>query len=446
VTPPHLPANRAVPTRRSASPPPASAQQAHAASPVLRNAPVDARTALARCASLLNAYEAREILAYAEVYYVGVPAVKVAPTAHAASNFGFDTASHHYRATPRDHIAYRYEIRSVFGRGAFGQVLKCYDHRAKGFVAVKVVINTPQMLVQGRAEMAMIAALNAGDPSGQSHIVRMLDTFEFRGHVCAVFEVLGQNLYEYSRRNGFRPMQLADVRRVARQMLRALAFTHAHGIVHCDMKPENVLLVPDASPLSICVIDYGSACRVGQRHFDYIQSRFYRAPEVILGIPYGPPMDLWSFACIVAELVAGRPLFPGDSEDGELRLHMEVLGQPPPAVIADAPRAALFFAPDGRPRTAVKPGRSLERASQIHDPQLLELLARCLDWHQRTRITAEQALEHEFFAVRRPAQPPRPAQQQPERVLRRGTSPPPSVRRGQSPPRKKTPPRGRRAG
>jgi len=83
--------------------------------------------------------------------------------------------------------------------------------------------------------------------------------------------------------------------------------------VHCDLKPENIMLKqPNKS--GIKVIDYGSGCMHNERIYTYIQSRFYRAPEIILGIPYTSAIDMWSFGCILAELYTGFPLFPGESE------------------------------------------------------------------------------------------------------------------------------------
>jgi dual specificity tyrosine-phosphorylation-regulated kinase 2/3/4 len=276
--------------------------------------------------------------------------------------------------------------------------LKCYDHKLKQFVALKILVNTPQMRVQGRAEVSFHSSLNHADSEGCSCVARMLDTFDFRGHICAVFEVLGQNLYEYVRRSGFRSLPVLDVRRVGREVLEAVAFTHANGIVHCDLKPENVLIVPNSAPLSVRVIDYGSACRIGQPHFSYIQSRFYRAPEVILGIPYGPPMDVWSFGCLIAELVAGQPLFPGETEAEALRLQMELLGTPPKEVIAGAARREKFFDAGGCPIEPPANRRTLGSTTRTSDPELLELLLRCLEWDQERRITAEEALRHPFFA------------------------------------------------
>jgi dual specificity tyrosine-phosphorylation-regulated kinase 2/3/4 len=381
-----------------------------------------------------------EILNFPEIFFLGYPSSKVLPTTSSCHNFGFDLASHHYKANPRDHIAYRYENRSVLGRGAFGQVLKCYDHKTGELVAVKIVINTPQMAVQGRAEMDMVTRLNRDGAASRCNVVKVMDTFIFRGHICAIFELLGQNLYEHCRSIGFGSMPMPQVKRVARQILKALAFIHSHGIVHCDMKPENILLVPGTKAIEVRIIDFGSACHIGQKHFDYIQSRFYRAPEVIFGIGYGPPMDIWSFACIIAELVAGKPLFAGESEANELHLQMELLGIPPESVIAEAKRGSLFFHSDGRPREPLgKRAKSLEKMTRIHDPELVDLLMRCLEWDQSTRITAEAALNHPFFRQPEPVPTPLPsakklnevvpAPQKTPRQKKKGVSPPPAVQR-----------------
>jgi dual specificity tyrosine-phosphorylation-regulated kinase 2/3/4 len=99
------------------------------------------------------------------------------------------------------------------------------------------------------------------------------------------------------------------------------------NIIHCDLKPENILLKsPDKS--GIKVIDFGSSCFYQQRIYTYIQSRFYRAPEIILGIPYTTAIDMWSFGCILTELFTGYPIFPGESEQEQLALIMEMKGIP----------------------------------------------------------------------------------------------------------------------
>jgi len=96
-------------------------------------------------------------------------------------------------------------------------------------------------------------------------------------------------------------------------MLQALKFMRDENIIHCDMKPENILLKSKVKS-GIKVIDFGSSCFSDKRIYTYIQSRFYRAPEIMLGIPFTTAIDMWSVGCILIELYIGVPIFPGESE------------------------------------------------------------------------------------------------------------------------------------
>mgnify|MGYP003685684935 CR=1 FL=1 len=115
-------------------------------------------------------------------------------------------------------------------------------------------------------------------------------------------------------RDRCRGLSISLVRFFAKQLLQALVLLRREGIMHCDLKPENILLRNLQSP-TIKIIDFGSACYAAQRPTStYIQSRFYRSPEVLLGHPYGVEVDTWSLGCIVGEFFLGLPLFPGESE------------------------------------------------------------------------------------------------------------------------------------
>jgi dual specificity tyrosine-phosphorylation-regulated kinase 2/3/4 len=348
-----------------------------------------------RYSSILNSYEHDEIASFGEVYYLGIQAVKVRPVISLPDNSGFNLASRHYRANIGDYIAYRYEIQAMLGRGNFGQVLRCLDHKMKTPVAVKVLVNRPDAVAQGTAEIRILSELNNRDPTCRSRIVRLLAHFTFRNHICGVYELLGQNLYDFLSKRAFQPLPMGTLRPIAGQILRAIAFTHAHGFVHCDVKPENIVLETGSSS-QVRLIDFGSGCAAGQRHFSYIQSRFYRAPEVIFRLKYGAPVDMWSFGCAIAELAAGRPLFPGESEADQVHSQIGVLGMPPLEMIKTAPQGGMFFKSDGTPRVRIEP-TSLRKVSHITDSMLLDLVGRCLDWDPERRITATEALDHLFF-------------------------------------------------
>jgi dual specificity tyrosine-phosphorylation-regulated kinase 2/3/4 len=144
--------------------------------------------------------------------------------------------------------------------------------------------------------------------------------------------LLSINLYELLRSIHYQGFSLNLIRRFAIQILLALSTSKKLGIIHCDLKPENILLKnKDKSGLK--VIDWGSGCFKSEKIYTYIQSRFYRAPEIIIGIPYTTAIDMWSFGCIMVELYTGYPIFAGDCESDQLLAIMEVLGLPSPYFI-----------------------------------------------------------------------------------------------------------------
>jgi dual specificity tyrosine-phosphorylation-regulated kinase 2/3/4 len=162
------------------------------------------------------------------------------------------------------------------------------------------MVNTEQMHDQGKVETQILAIVNRAK---SRYIIRTFDFFVFRSHICMTFEILGPNLLEVCRANEYKSLPLGTARLFALQMLKGLEICHQNWIIHCDIKLENVLLVPGSQTL-VKIIDFGSSCFAGFRKYEYIQSRFYRAPEVMMGITYGRPMDIWSTALVVTSIIA----------------------------------------------------------------------------------------------------------------------------------------------
>ncbi|VDP15363.1 unnamed protein product [Onchocerca flexuosa] len=270
--------------------------------------------------SKLTPFEISEIYNYPRVYFVGSQAKKRTSNVNAQNNCGYDDDMGSYLLVAHDHIAYRYEVLKVIGKGSFGQVIRAYDHKHQQYVALKLVRNEKRFHRQAEEEIRILDHLRRQDPEGAYNIIHMLDHFNFRNHKCITFELLSINLYELIKKNKFQGFSLQLVRKFAHSMLQCLDLLNRNRLIHCDLKPENVLLKQQGRS-GIKVIDFGSSCFDDQRVYTYIQSRFYRAPEVIMGGKYGMPIDMWSLGCILAELLTGYPLLPGEDENDQVLIN-----------------------------------------------------------------------------------------------------------------------------
>lgn len=184
-----------------------------------------------------------------------------------------------------------------------------------------------------------------------------------------MFELLSSNLYELIKQNSFSGLSTQLVKVFTAQLLDALTVLKDARLIHCDLKPENILLKSLQSP-QIKIIDFGSACHEKQTVYTYIQSRFYRSPEVLLGVPYTAAIDMWSLGCIAVELFLGLPLFPGTSEYNQITRIVEMLGLPPQHMLDVGKQTSQFFDAFldgyGRKRYQLKP---LEKYAREHNTQ-----------------------------------------------------------------------------
>ncbi|EER24632.1 kinase domain containing protein [Coccidioides posadasii C735 delta SOWgp] len=354
----------------------------------------------------LNIFERGEIIDFKDIYFCGTHKAKklVGDLNASTGNFGYDDDRGDYNIVIGDHLAYRYEIIDVLGKGSFGQVVRCVDHKTGTLVAVKIIRNKKRFHQQALVEVNILQKLKEWDPNRRHSVVNFVQSFYFRGHLCISTELLGMNLYEFIKAHEFRGFSLKLIRRFTKQILSTLVLLHNKRVVHCDLKPENILLV---NPLQtgIRVIDFGSSCFENEKVYTYIQSRFYRSPEVILGMSYGMPIDMWSLGCILAELYTGYPLFPGENEQEQLACIMEVFGPPEKHLIEKSTRRKLFFDSTGKPRDVVsskgrrrKPSsKSLRHVLKCDDAAFLDFLARCLRWDPARRLNPHDAMNHEFI-------------------------------------------------
>ncbi|KAK2165089.1 hypothetical protein LSH36_55g08046 [Paralvinella palmiformis] len=349
------------------------------------------------------------------------------PKENSLYNNGYDDESSDYIVKPGEKWLDRYVVDSLIGKGSFGQVVKVYDSVDQEYVAIKVIKNKKPFLNQAQIELRLLEHMNKHDPQNKYYVVKLKRHFMFRNHLCLVFELLSYNLYDLLRNTNFRGVSLNLTRKFAQQLCTALLFlsTPELNIIHCDLKPENILLCnPKRSAIKI--VDFGSSCQLGQRLYQYIQSRYYRSPEVLLGIPYDLAIDVWSLGCILVEMHTGEPLFAGQNEFDQMMKIIEVLGMPPQQLLEQAQKAGKFFekTSDGIfvPK-ASKDGRTykLPGSRQLHDIlgvevggprgcregepghtvndylKFKDLILRMLDFDPKTRLTPYYALLHGFF-------------------------------------------------
>lgn len=365
----------------------------------------------------LNIFERGEIIDYKEIYFCGTKTAKkhVGDLNQQTLNFGYDDDRGDYNIVLGDHLAYRYEVVDVLGKGSFGQVVRCVDHKTGLLVAIKIIRNKKRFHQQALVEVNILTKLREWDPDNKHSMINFTQSFYFRGHLCISTELLGMNLYEFIKAHEFKGFSLKLIRRFCKQMLASLVLLKSRRVIHCDLKPENILL---AHPLhsEIKVIDFGSSCFENEKVYTYIQSRFYRSPEVILGMSYGLPIDMWSLGCILAELLTGYPIFPGENEQEQLACIMEIFGPPEKHLIEKSSRKKLFFDSLGKPRVTVSTkgrrrrpsSKTLQQALKCDDDAFLDFITRCLRWDPDRRMKPDEAMLHEFITGARKSTRSRP--------------------------------------
>ena len=212
-----------------------------------------------------------------------------------------------------------YRVESLLGTGVFAQVVMCKCSKTGDSVAVKVIKNRSEYFNQAVMEVRVMQQLNLNYQRNEN-IVSMLSSFMYENHLCLTFERLYENLFEVLKLRKFKGISLETIASVADQLLKALSILDASTIIHADLKPENILLMKpyrgdEEKGLQIKLADFGSAVVGFEKHSaPYIQSRYYRAPEAIVGVPFTSAIDMWSLGCILCELFIARPIFPGQSE------------------------------------------------------------------------------------------------------------------------------------
>ncbi|XP_076848468.1 homeodomain-interacting protein kinase 2 isoform X2 [Brachyhypopomus gauderio] len=286
-----------------------------------------------------------------------------------------------------------YEVLEFLGRGTFGQVVKCWKRGTSEIVAIKILKNHPSYARQGQIEVSILARLST-ESADDYNFVRAYECFQHKNHTCLVFEMLEQNLYDFLKQNKFSPLPLRHIRPVLQQVGTALMKLKSLGLIHADLKPENIMLVdPARQPYRVKVIDFGSASHVSKAVCStYLQSRYYRAPEIILGLPFCEAIDMWSLGCVIAELFLGWPLYPGASEYDQIRYISQTQGLPAEYLLSAGTKTTRFFNRDPEstyPLWRLKTPEDHEGETGIKSKEARKYIFNCLDDMAQVNVTTE---------------------------------------------------------
>jgi dual specificity protein kinase YAK1 len=246
--------------------------------------------------------------------------------------------------TDADGVPYR--ALEFINRGTFSDVFKCQMMcRPPLDVALKVFRSTPSYRGSAIREIRVHELLAGGPPlAGRDHVIEPFSTFEIGDHPCLVLPILTQFVFDhFEDRTSF-----SRIRSVIRNLLEAIHYVHACGLAHGDIKPDNMMYDQDGSG-HIFLVDFGSAIQDFASVGRPIQTSFYRSPEVFLGMPVGPAIDLWSAGCVAAELFLGVPLFAYRNEDDIPFAMIAALGDMPPEIVHHGKNAGKYFAA-GKPK------------------------------------------------------------------------------------------------
>lgn len=236
-----------------------------------------------------------------------------------------------------------YSLDKVLGSGVYGKVAQCSNILTNEKFAVKFVRR--DMAMTGKREIAVLENLRKLDQD-KNNMVKCIENFTHKGHVCLVFEMLQTDLYHFLESRDFKPLHLSEIRVIAQQMLVALDALKSMGMVHADIKPDNIMLVNhQLQPFRVKLIDFGLAGYVSKLSIGRaIQAIGYRAPEVLLGLPLTEAIDMWSLGCVLAYLYLGWNLYPTRCRYQAMMNIVEMNGMPDEHLLEDGIYTHYYFA------------------------------------------------------------------------------------------------------
>lgn len=319
-----------------------------------------------------------------------------------------------------DFLGESHEVISIIGEGGFGFVTMCRNSRSGDLEAIKISKNEPKIIQQTNKEIAILKRLQCLDPD-MCHIVRWKEFFFHGENICLNFELLDESLFDFivNREKG---LSAAEARIVLHQTTTALCHLHSIGIIHADIKPDNVMMVNcGQQPMRVKLIDFGLAYPIGGEPGVSVQTIGYRAPEVVLDIPFNEAIDVWSLGVLAAEAVTVCNLYYAREDYDVLSLIIEYLGQPSDELLDLGKSTEHFFCQQSnsnqrwRFKTIDEFDGDTDRSDEIRSysiddiPNMMEegpvvdvlllvdLIKKALQLTPNDRPTPFEVLQHPFF-------------------------------------------------
>nr|CAG8460821.1 2679_t:CDS:10 [Entrophospora candida] len=318
-----------------------------------------------------------------------------------------DDKDGHYIVRIGEDLTPRYQIIRILGQGTFGKVVQCLDRLTNRTVAIKIIRSTQKYRDASRIEIRVLNILRDSDPPNAYKCIHLRDWFDYRNHICMVFDLYGSSLFDFLKLNNFSPFPMNQIQDVARQLLNSpeniLLVNDDYRVISSRRVPDNpkrILIDTD-----IRLIDFGSATFDDEYHSSVVSTRHYRAPEVILGLGWSYACDIWSIGCILVELFTGEALFQTHENLEHLAMMEHVLGEISDSLIRQTEGNNLVNYPcEATTKKRLKYLKSMRTLKEIIDPDrstfrglFYDLVKQLLEYDPIYRITARDALRHPIF-------------------------------------------------
>ena len=347
----------------------------------------------------------------------------------------------------------KYKMIRQLGKGTFSRVFECHKvnvndnkknkknktkrnknknknkkkKKKKEKYAVKIIRNVYKYQLAAQTELSVLRRITSQDPSNTSCCIHIIENSNFKGHPIFVFPLLGKSIYSFMVSNGYKPFCYNDVIDLMWQICRGVAYIHSLNIIITDLKPENIVLVNDkidknnpnngiySCPKStkIKLIDFGSAVvhsPTNGTHSHLIQTRHYRAPEVVFKLNWSFSADIWSIGCILVELIYGKMLFNTHCSIDHLNQMVKCIDAPPTQLLElidddtwneyfDSRGALNMYKAKRSPVQCQKLSNYFITHSDLNNnnEKLYQLASKLLCWNPSNRLSARQALKYDLF-------------------------------------------------